>query len=300
MAQKVAKKQLGLGIKALLQDYDSVPHRDRQLVVKELAAEALRIPLNEIQPNPFQPRVDFDQDALNELVASIEALDVIQPITVRRLSANEYQLISGERRLRASKLAGLADIPAYIRTANDQGMLEMAIVENIQRADLNPIETAVGYQRLLDEVGLTHDALSTRLGKQRSTVTNMLRLLRLPPEIQQALKTRRISAGHGRALAGVEDLALQLALLRSIERDGLSVRQTEAQVKRLTEPQSIQADAPRPSQAPVITDIQRELASGYGTKVQVKRNAKGKGSFTIHFSSDTEFNRILEQLRGEE
>ncbi len=238
-------------------------------------------------------------DSLHELAASIRALDVIQPITVRRLSADHYQLISGERRLRASHLAGLSDIPAYVRTADDQGMLEMAIVENVQRADLNPIETAVGYQRLLDEVGLTHDALSQRLGKQRSTVTNVLRLLRLPPEVQQALKAGRISAGHGRALAGIEDIALQLALLRSIEREGLSVRQTEAEVKRLSEPSGKTSDAAKPALTPVLSDLQRELSSGFGTRVRLKRDAKGRGTIAIHFGSDDEFNRLVEQLRGE-
>ncbi len=300
MAQKIAKKQLGLGIKALLQDYDQVPPNRRDSLTKEIAAETFRIPVEQIEPNPFQPRTTFNEAALSELAASIAALDVIQPITVRRMGRDSYQLISGERRLRASKLAGLLDIPAYVRTADDQGLLEMAIVENVQRADLNPIETAIGYQRLLDEVGLTHEALSTRVGKQRSTVSNALRLLRLPPEVQQALKSGSLSAGHGRALAGLDDVAMQLALLRTIERDGLSVRQTEAQVKRLTEPSAtpqVQRAALLP---PVLSEIQRELTSGYGTRVNLKRDGRGKGSFTIHFGDDHEFNRILEQLRGGE
>ncbi len=299
MAQKLAKRQLGLGIKALLQDYDEVPSRDRPAAVRELAAEAFRIPLDQIEANPFQPRVAFDEEALRELAMSIEALDVIQPITVRRLAAEHYQLISGERRLRASRLAGLADVPAYVRTADDQGMLEMAIVENVQRTDLNPIETAVGYQRLLDEVGLTHEALSQRLGKQRSTVTNLLRLLKLPPELQQALKSSRISAGHGRALAGLEDVALQLALLRSIEREALSVRQTEAEVKRLTTPSGKTADAPVAYLSPVLSDLQRTLSSDFGTRVKLKRDAKGRGTIAIHFASDEEFNRVVEMLRQE-
>ena len=297
MAQKIAKKKLGLGIKALLQDFDQAPRRDRDEIVRDIAAEAFRIPVDQIEANPFQPRVNFDEDALRELASSIAALDIIQPLTVRRLSADRYQLISGERRLRASQLAGLADVPAYVRTADDQGMLEMAIVENVQRADLNPIETAVGYQRLLDEVGLTHEALSSRLGKQRSTITNALRLLRLPPELQQALKGGRISAGHGRALAGIDDVALQLALLRSIERDGLSVRQTEAEVKRLVAPASTVAPRTTSTLTPVLSDIQRELSSGYGTKVQLKRDDRGRGQIAIHFRSDDEFNRIIEQLR---
>ncbi len=299
MAQKLAKKQMGLGIKALLQDYDQAPAPDQPALAREIAREAFRIPLDQIEANPFQPRVAFDEESLRELAASIETLDVIQPITVRRVSRERYQLISGERRLRAAHLAGLADIPAYVRTADDQGMLEMAIVENVQRADLNPIETAVGYQRLLDEVGLTHDALSQRLGKQRSTITNVLRLLKLPPELQQALKSGRISAGHGRALAGIEDVALQLALLRSIEREGLSVRQTEAEVKRLTAPSGKTPQASSNHLTPVLSDLQRELSSDFGTRVKLKRDAKGRGQIAIHFGSDEEFNRLVEMLRGE-
>jgi len=176
----------------------------------------------------------------------------------------------------------------------------MAIVENVQRKDLNPVETAIGYQRLIDEVGLTHAELSQRIGRQRSTITNTLRLLKLPPEVQQALKAQRISAGHGRALAGLDDVAMQLALLRAIERDGLSVRQTEAQVKRLTEPSATTTTAtPSSSLTPVLADIQRELSASYGSRVSLKRQENGRGQFVIHFKSDEEFNRVLEQLRGE-
>ena len=299
MAKKIAKKQLGLGIKALLQDYDEAPASRRAAVAREIAAEAFRVPLDQVSPNPFQPRVHFDEDALRELAASIEAVDVVQPITVRRLGPERYQLISGERRLRACRLAGLDTVPAYVRTADDQGMLEMAIVENVQRADLDPIETAIGYRRLLDEVGLTHDALSQRLGKQRSTVSNALRLLNLPPEVQQALRRRRISAGHGRALAGLDETPTQLALLRRIELEGLSVRQTEAEVKRLLSPDASAETGKKPGLSPVLNDIQRQLASAYGTRVRLKRDGRGRGSFTIHFAGDDEFNRVLEQLRGE-
>ncbi len=300
MAQKVKKKELGLGIKALLQDYDNAPSRQRAAVVQELNAEPFRIAIEAIEPNPFQPRKDFDEDSLHELAASIKSLDVIQPLTVRRMSEGRYQLISGERRLRASQIAGLEDVPAYVRTADDQGMLEMAIVENVQRKDLNPVETAIGYQRLIDEVGLTHEQLSERLGKQRSTVTNILRLLKLPPEVQQALKAKRISAGHGRALAGIDDVAMQLAILRNIEREGLNVRQTEAQVKRLTQPAAARATSGATSGlSPVLESIKRELAANYGSKVSLKRQANGKGQIVLHFGSDDEFNRLLNQLRGE-
>ena len=298
MAKKIAKKQLGLGIKALLQDFDEGPAPRRAEAAKEIAAEAFRVPLAQIEPNPFQPRLHFDEDALRELAASIEALDVIQPLTIRRLGPERYQLISGERRLRAAQLAGLVDVPAYVRTADDQGMLEMAIVENVQRADLDPIETAIGYRRLLDEVGLTHEALSTRLGKRRSTVSNALRLLNLPPEVQQALRSRVISAGHGRAIAGLDEVPLQLQLLRKVEREGLSVRHTEAEVKRLLSPPA-PAAAPAEALSPVLSDVQRQLAADFGTRVQLKRDPRGRGHFAIHFGSDEEFNRLLAQLRGE-
>ena len=294
------KAQIGKGIAALLDGFDESPVTKRRQVVQELNAKAYRIPVDQIEANPFQPRSHFDDDALQELAASIRSLDVIQPLTVRRVSDGRYQLISGERRWRASKLAGLTDVPAYVRTADDQGMLEMAIVENVQRADLNPIETSIAYQRLIDEVGLTHDQLSTRLGKQRSTITNSLRLLKLPAEVQDSLRNKRISAGHGRALAGLNDHALQVALLRTIEREGLSVRQTEVQVKRVTHPEAnTKQIAQGASLSPVLADIQRELSTNYGSRVQLKREPSGKGQIVLHFKSDDEFNRLLDQLRGE-
>ena len=296
---KATKRELGLGIKALLQDYDSGPQNRRGDVVRELNAEPFRIPLDAVEANPFQPRGTFDEDELQELAASIRALDVIQPITVRRVAKDRYQLISGERRWRASKLAGLADIPAYVRTADDQGMIEMAIVENVQRSALNPVEVAIGYRRLIDEVGLTHEQLSERVGMRRSTVTNLLRLLKLAPEAQSALKEKRISAGHGRALAALVDQpALQLELLRAIERDGLSVRQAELRVKQLTEPRATVTQVPAAPLPPVVNGIQRELAASYGTRVRIRRDAGGRGQFVIPFGDDAEFNRILEQLRG--
>ncbi len=300
MAQKVKKRQLGLGIKALLQDYEVAPRAERGELAAKMAGESFRIPVADIEPNPFQPRDTFDAEALGELAQSIRTLDVIQPLTVRSLGNDRFQLISGERRLRASKLAGLVDVPAYVRTADDQGMLEMAIVENVQRADLNPIETAVGYQRLLDEVGITHEALSDRLGKQRSTITNALRLLKLTPEAQQSLKAKRISAGHGRALVALEDVALQLAVLNQIEREGWSVRQTEAAIRRMTQPEGGRFELERATPSPELKTVQRELANNYGTKVAVKRHASGKGQFVIHYSNEHDFDRILGKLRGGE
>ena len=302
MAKKLRKNQIGAGVRALLSDFDAATPAQREDAVRELNAAPTRIPVGQIEPNPYQPRTHFDEGQLRELADSIRALDIIQPLTVRRVRKDRYQLISGERRLRASKLAGLRDVPAYVRTADDQGLLEMAIVENVQRADLNPIETAIGYQRLIDELDFTHERLSERLGKQRSTITNALRLLRLPPEVQDALKEKRISAGHGRALAGVDDVALQLALLRAVEREGLSVRQIEARVKGYGEAKAARdggAGSPAGALSPVLRDIQRELSAAYGSKVSLKRQANGRGQVVIHYGSDAEFNRILEQLRGE-
>jgi ParB family chromosome partitioning protein len=208
MAKKVKKKELGLGIRALLSNLDegeATPEEQKE-VVKELSHTVAMIPVDQIEVNPFQPRVEFDEEALKELSSSIKVHGVIQPLTLRRLSDNAYQLISGERRLRASKLAGLQEVPAYVRLANDQEMLEMALVENIQRQDLNPIEVAITYQRLIDECSLTHQNLGGRVGKKRSTVSNFLRLLQLPPQIQQALKNKRISMGHAKALGELKTL----------------------------------------------------------------------------------------------
>ena len=298
MANKVKKHELGQGIKALLNNYDRGSTTSAE-VVREVATTDLRVPIDQIEINPFQPRKAFDEDQLQELAASIEALDIVQPLTLRRLDAGRYQLISGERRLRAARLAGLDDVPAYIRVADDQGMLEMAIVENVQRADLNPIETAIAYQRLLDECGLRHEDLSKRLGKRRSTVTNVLRLLKLPPQVQAALAEGRISAGHGRALAGLDDTALQLALLAAIEREGLSVRQTEEQVRRASQPPTSRATASA-SQLDDGEDIRRlqsVLSSRYGAKVRLRRQPDGRGQIVIHFGDDGEFSRLMEQLQ---
>lgn len=303
MAKKVKKSTLGLGIKAILSDFDDGKEDKRNEIVKELNREPHRIPVDDIEPNPYQPRTNFNEAELRELAISIGTLDVIQPLTVRSIGNGKYQLISGERRLRASKLAGLKDVPAYVRTADDQGMIEMAIVENIQRSNLNPIETAIAFKRLMDEVGLTHEQLSDRVGKQRSTITNTLRLLNLPPEVQQALIAKNITSGHGRALAGLNSKVQQVDLLHQIEEQGLSVRQTEERVKNILSPKQEADNQTNDHQIPsritaVLTDIQKELTGTYGAKVKLKRSDSGKGQFIINFKNDDEFNRILDQLRG--
>lgn len=298
MAKKIDKRQfgekIGLGTRALFVNMDQQIAENPAEVVKELSHTVAMIPLEEIEVNPFQPRNEFDEDALKELSASIQVHGLIQPITVRRLSANEYQLISGERRLRASKMAGLTEIPAYIRLANDQEMLEMALVENIQRENLNAIEVAITYQRLKDECNLTDENLADRVGKQRSTVTNHLRLLRLPPDIQKAIKDKLISAGHAKVLAGVDDFALQKSLFRETVKQGLSVRALENLAS------SYNLEKPKKT-APKMGDdyerVQQRFREFFGTpRVQVKLKTEGKGQIVIPFDSNNQLNDLLDLL----
>lgn len=292
------KKEIGKGIKALLSSIDDDVTADEQKaeVVQELASAVATIPVDQIEVNPFQPRYEFDAEALQDLSNSIKIHGLIQPITVRRLAENQYQLISGERRLRASKMAGIQEIPCYVRLANDQEMLEMALVENIQREELNAVEIAITYQRLIDECALTHEDLSDRIGKKRSTVSNYLRLLKLPPQIQQAIKSKQISMGHARALAGIEDLGLQLDVFHNVIKNHLSVRATEGLAsaggsKRKPSSKQKQRNAYLPIEYMNIVD---ELRHHLGTKVSMKRANSGKGQIIIDFNSDDELNRLLE------
>ncbi len=288
------KKELGQGIRALLGDIEVDEIQVQQ--DRDTLNHISEVLIDQIEVNPYQPRIDFDEERLQELADSIQTHGVIQPITVRRLTAGQYQLIAGERRLRASKIAGLQLIPAYIRQANDQAMLEIALIENIQREDLNPIEVALTYQRLLDECQLTHDVLAGRLGKNRSTVTNFLRLLKLPPEIQLGLKSRQISSGHARALIALEAVEQQLAVYKIIMEKALSVRQVEELVRQMAKqnektPQQALPEKPR---LPIhFKKVQENLESLLGTKVDLKRNNSGKGQIVISFASDAELNRIL-------
>jgi ParB family chromosome partitioning protein len=255
------------------------------------------IPLSEIEVNPFQPRKDFDPEALKDLSDSLRVHGLIQPITVRRLTDRQYQLISGERRFRASGMAGLKEVPAYIRLANDQEMIEMALVENIQRADLNAIEIAITYQRLLDECSLTHERLSDRVGKARETVTNYLRLLKLPVEIQQGLKQGLISMGHARAIIGLEDFLLQTRVYKEVTDKGLSVRATEGLVRsyRGADPARKQATA-APRLAPDYQQVEDTLKQYFDTKVQLKVKPNGSGLIAIPFGSSDDLNRLLDLL----
>ncbi|NBU52675.1 MAG: ParB/RepB/Spo0J family partition protein [Chitinophagia bacterium] len=220
----------------------------------------------------------------------------MQAITVRSISESRYQIISGERRWRASKLAGLKTIPAYIRIADDQGMLEMALVENIQRSDLNPLEIAISYQRLIEECDLQHDELAKRVGKERSTVSNYVRLLKLPPDIQSALKSKKLSMGHARALIGLEDPSQQLFVYKKLVKDGLSVRQTEALVRDMKNPSQTIKKAPATVEHPEVKKIKDRLSYVLGSKVEINRTARGKGKIVIHFNSDDQFNNIVDQI----
>jgi len=301
----VSKKkniELGRGIRALLgniedESLDTLQSEDSSKSSSPTGG-VMAININMVEVNPFQPRKEFDPEALLELSESIKTYGLIQPITVRKLNDHTYQLISGERRLRASKMAGLTEIPAYIRIADDQGMLEMALVENIQRHDLNAIEIAISYQRLVEECNITHEDLSERVGKKRSTITNYLRLLRLSPEIQQAIKNEAISMGHARALLAIDDIAVRLMLFKQIVDKGLSVRAIEDMAKTLVQGKSI-SDKKQLSYLPdTYKVVQDSLSQLIGSKVQVKVAEKGKGQIVIHFNSDNELNRILDSLNA--
>jgi ParB family transcriptional regulator, chromosome partitioning protein len=292
---KIKKSDFGKGIRALLTNIDTEVRENPERVVKEFTNNSAMLPIQYIEVNPFQPRKDFDPIALEELSASITAYGLIQPITVRRLNDTAFQLISGERRFRASKLAGLTEVPVYIRVAeNDQEMLEMALVENIQREDLNAIEVAISYQRLIDECNMTHDNMSVRVGKKRSTITNYLRLLKLPGEIQTAIKNKLLSMGHARALAGVNDLGLQLMLFHQTIKEGLSVRDVENLIQSYTEGKKTDDKKAAPKLSAEYRAVQDTLSSFFGTKIQLKAKGDGKGSITINFNSDDELNRILD------
>jgi len=294
MAKATKKQALGRGLSALLQEPSNVISATDKNADK-VVGSILEINLSLIEVNPFQPRTYFDEEALKELANSIEELGVIQPITVRKLAENKFQLVSGERRFRASKLIGSKTIPAYIRLANDQEMLEMALVENIQRKNLDPIEVALSYQRLIDEIELTQEELSTRVGKKRSTVTNYLRLLKLDPILQTGMRDGFISMGHGRAMINVENTEDQLAIYERILREKLSVRQTEDLVKNL---KSGVITKPKKKQVPPYIKESLKVISEYlGHKIDVSISANGKGKISIPFHSEEDFNRLKNLLK---
>ena len=295
MAKATKKQALGRGLSALLKETSADINSASDKNAEKLVGTIVEIELQNIEVNPFQPRTYFNQDALTELANSIKELGVIQPITVRKLEGNTFQLVSGERRFRASKLIGNTTIPAYIRIANDQEMLEMALVENIQRKNLDPIEVALSYQRLIEEIKLTQEQLSIRVGKKRSTVTNYLRLLKLDPIIQTGMRDGFISMGHGRALINVDSSENQLTIYAKVVKDKLSVRQTEGLVKVLKE--GVTAAKTKKQTPLFIKDSLSELNSFFGNTVAINCNEKGKGKITIPFNSEEDFNRIKKLLK---
>jgi ParB family chromosome partitioning protein len=289
------KNALGRGLGALLEDSSRDPSQPEDSVQDYSSIN--EIPLENIEVNPFQPRSHFDQEALQELADSIAVQGIIQPITVRMIGQERYQIISGERRVQASKLAGLTHIPAYIRKANDQQMLEMALIENIQRENLNAIEIAVSYQRLISECDLRQDQLGDRVGKNRSTVNNYLRLLKLPPDIQAALRDTRLTMGHARALVNVDTVEQQLHIFNRTVEEDLSVRQVEALVRELAAPKKPKTAAKPTTIPPELQAIQTQLSSHFGTKVHIKSTGKEKGEIKIPYLSTEDLNRILDMLQ---
>ena len=293
------RESLGRGLSAILGNNTAKISTEIREDGVPLAGQTYEILISEIETNPFQPRIEFNQEKLHELAASIEQLGIIQPITVRKLQENKYQLISGERRFRASQLAGLNKIPAFVRIANDQEMLEMALGENIQREDLNPIEVALSYQRLIDEIKLTQEECSERVGKNRSTVTNFLRLLKLPSEIQKGLSNGEISTGHARALISVQNSDTQINIYHDIVANGYSVREVEQlakdfrdnNYKRTSKKKAISIANPLPfQQQKMAHDLSRNLDK----EIELKRNKKGKGKLIIHFNNDVGLAKIFE------
>ncbi len=294
MAKATKKQALGRGLSALLKDpsndIQSVKDRNADKVIGNI----VELELDSIEVNPFQPRTNFNEDSLRELATSIKELGVIQPITVRKLAFDNYQLVSGERRYRASKLLGLESIPAYIRIANDQESLEMALVENIQRQDLDPIEIALSYQRLIDEIQLTQEQMSDRVGKKRSTIANYLRLLKLDPIIQTGMRDGFVSMGHGRAIINIEDQTIQLDIYEKILTNKLSVRETEALVKNYNSTNEIIIPKKKTEQElpKFIKKGVKEFSEYFGHKIDVKVSSNGKGKILIPFHSEEDFNRI--------
>jgi ParB family chromosome partitioning protein len=298
MSSKKPTRALGRGLDAILQSPETdITANDisGNFVVGAIA----EIDINHIETNPFQPRSDFDEMQLRELAKSIKSQGIIQPVTVRKMGYEKYQLISGERRFRASKLAGLKKIPCYIRLANDEQMLEMALIENIHRQDLNALEVAFSYQRLIDELDLTQEKLSEKVGKNRSTITNFLRLLKLPAEVQVALRDNLISMGHARALLGLgENSVMQKKILKKIIDKGLSVRQVEQIVRGLNDTEKGGGGTTSsPKLEEKYLEAAKELSYKYGTKIAMKKNNKGKGNIVISFKDDEDLDRILNLLK---
>jgi len=294
MAKSAKKQRLGRGLSAILNNENIKSAEDKG--AETVVGNIIEIPLEQIAVNPHQPRTQFDVEAIEELAASIKQLGVIQPITVRK-NKDKFDLISGERRLRASKLAGLKTIPAFVRLADDREMLEMALVENIQREDLDPIEIALSFQAMIDQLNLTQDEMSKRVGKKRSTITNYLRLLKLDPIIQTGIRDGFISMGHGRALINIEDQNVQLEFYEKIVKDNLSVRQTEALVKKFREGKILSLKPEKKVIPEKIKNFEKELSRLLGKKVKISLNDKGAGKISIPFTSEEELENLKSKLQ---
>ena len=298
MAKATKKQALGRGLSALLKDPSNDITSAQDKNADKVVGNIVELELSRIEVNPFQPRTKFNEESLRELASSIKELGVIQPITVRKIAFNKYQLVSGERRFRASSLIGLKTIPAYIRIANDQESLEMALVENIQRQDLDPIEIALSYQRLIDEINLTQEQMSERVGKKRSTIANYLRLLKLDPIIQTGMRDGFISMGHGRAIINIENHVAQLEIYEKILTSKLSVRQTEQLVKNYRQNKEV-AVSKSPEMPKHIKKGIKEISEYFGHKIDVKLGKNGSGKITIPFHSEEDFNRIKKLVKRE-
>ena len=304
MSQTNKKQALGKGIRALLNTIDEEMKTPGEAGVPptvsgQNAGSIVRVPVDQITVNPKQPRRDFDETALKELSESIKLHDIIQPVTVVKIAPTKYQLISGERRWRASKMAGMKDIPAYIRTADDQQMLELALLENLQRENLNAIEVALSYKRLMDECDMTQEQVSERMHKERSTVANYLRLLKLPPDIQKSVRDGSLSMGHARAIIGLDKIDQQLYVFREVQEKGLSVRHTEALVKNMAHPEkaSTTAVAAPVKLPPAYKRIEDNMASHFSTRVKLDRKKNGRGQVVIEFYNDEDLERIMDKMK---
>jgi ParB family chromosome partitioning protein len=298
---KQNKDQLGKGIRSLLQSIDTdlkTSSGHLKPAVVENVTGNTRIGVDEIEANPKQPRHDFDQTALNELSSSIKTHDIIQPITVSKMANGKYRLISGERRWRAAKLAGLKDVPAYVRQANDAQLLELALLENLQREDLNAVEVALSYKRMMDELDYTQEQVAERMGKDRSTVANFIRLLKLPPDIQLAVRRGELSMGHARALINVDTVDRQIFIFREIKNKSLSVRQTEELVRNLYKTQGAVKKTTKSKSNSPMQRIEDKLATHFSTRVKIRHSQNGSGQILIEYYSNEEFNKILKLLNA--
>jgi len=297
MAKSGKKPALGRGLSALLQDPNNDIQSAEDKNADKVVGNVIELTIDQIEVNPYQPRTQFNEENLKELAGSIQELGIIQPITVRKLGFNEFQLVSGERRFRAAKMIGLATIPAYVRIANDQESLEMALVENIQRQDLDPIEIGLSYQRLIEEISLTQEQLSTRVGKKRSTIANYMRLLKLDPIVQTGIRDGFLSMGHGRALINIDKKEDQLNLYQKIIKGDLSVRKTEALVKQL---KTLKGEKEIVHTPPFLEEGKKEFGAFFNAEVKITFSKEGKGVIHIPFDSQQEFSRMKKRIKREE